>query len=123
MVVMVLIDYKVKITAARTVQKAVIDIEENTSWERLMIHAVPLMKYMRNGTDGLQQMWDEIHTQNEGIADTLLVPWLARAPTIKQRRQQVEISTSLVVFIVKGSQVGRRLVKERMKAPVWWDPV
>jgi len=32
------------ITAARTVDKGVVDVEENESWERLKIHAVPLIR-------------------------------------------------------------------------------
>jgi len=32
------------ITAARTVDKGVVDVEENESWERLKIHAVPLVR-------------------------------------------------------------------------------
>jgi len=37
-------------TAARTVDKGVMDGEENESWERLKIHAVPLIQYMGKGT-------------------------------------------------------------------------
>jgi hypothetical protein len=44
------------IMAARTVDKGVIDLEENESWERLKIHAVPLVWYMGKGTVGLQKM-------------------------------------------------------------------
>jgi len=32
------------ITAARTVDTGVVDVEENESWERLKIHAVPLIR-------------------------------------------------------------------------------
>jgi hypothetical protein len=32
------------ITAARTVHKGVVDVEENESWERLKIHALPLVR-------------------------------------------------------------------------------
>jgi len=38
------------ITGARTVDKVVVDVEENESWETLKIHSVPLIRYMRNGT-------------------------------------------------------------------------
>jgi len=44
------------ITAARTVDKGVVDVEENESWERLEIHAVPLLRYIGKGTEGLQKM-------------------------------------------------------------------
>jgi len=39
------------ITAARTVNKGVVDVEENESWERLKIHAVPLIRYIGKGTE------------------------------------------------------------------------
>jgi len=32
------------ITAARTVDRGVVDVEENETWERLKIHAVPLVR-------------------------------------------------------------------------------
>ena len=44
------------ITAARTVDKGVVDVEENESWERPKIHAVPLVWDMGKGTEGLQKM-------------------------------------------------------------------
>ena len=47
--------------AARTVDKGVIDIEENESWERLNVHDIPLVRYLGEGTEGLQMMRDEIH--------------------------------------------------------------
>ena len=44
------------ITAAWRVDKGVVDIEENESWERLKIRAVPLVRYMGTGMEGLQKM-------------------------------------------------------------------
>jgi len=41
------------IAAAMTVDKGVIDIEENVCWERMMLHLVPLVWYMGKGTEGL----------------------------------------------------------------------
>ena len=41
------------ITAAGTVDKVVVDVKENQSWERLKIHAVPLVQNMGEGTGGL----------------------------------------------------------------------
>jgi len=34
----------------------VMDVEENESWERPKIHAVPLIRYMGKRTQGLQKM-------------------------------------------------------------------
>jgi len=44
------------ITAARTVDKGVVDIEQSESWARLKIQAVDLIRYMGKGTEGLQKM-------------------------------------------------------------------
>jgi hypothetical protein len=38
------------INTGRTVDKGVIDVEENKSSERLKVHAVPLVRYMSKGT-------------------------------------------------------------------------
>jgi hypothetical protein len=56
------------ITAARTVDRGVVDVDENETWERLKIHAVPLMRYMGKGTQGLQKMREEFEAENKGIA-------------------------------------------------------
>jgi hypothetical protein len=39
------------ITAARTVVRGVVDVEDKETWEKLKIHAVPLVRYMRKGTE------------------------------------------------------------------------
>ena len=44
------------ITAAKTVDRGVVDVKENTTRERLKIHAVPVVRYMGNRTEGLQKM-------------------------------------------------------------------
>jgi hypothetical protein len=56
------------ITAARTVDRGVVDVEGNETWERLKIHAVPLVRYMGKGAEGLQKMREEFEAENEGIA-------------------------------------------------------
>jgi hypothetical protein len=47
------------ITAGRTVDKGVVEVEEIGSWERVKIHTVPPIQYMRKGTEGLQKMREE----------------------------------------------------------------
>jgi len=54
--------------AVCSVDKGVNDAEEDESWQRRKIHAVPLVMYIAKGTEGLQKMWDEIYTENEGVA-------------------------------------------------------
>jgi hypothetical protein len=41
------------ITAARSVEKGVIDVEGYKMWERLKIHTVTQVRYMGKGTEGL----------------------------------------------------------------------
>jgi hypothetical protein len=55
------------ITAARTVDRGVLDVIEHETWEWLKIHAVPLMRYMGKGTEGLQKMQEEFEAENKGI--------------------------------------------------------
>jgi hypothetical protein len=44
------------ITATRTDDRGVVDVEENETGEWLKILAVPLVQYMRKGTEGLQKI-------------------------------------------------------------------
>jgi len=41
------------IKAARSVDKGIIDVEGNESWERQEIHTVPLVRHMGKGTEAL----------------------------------------------------------------------
>jgi len=107
-------------TAARTVGKGVVDVEENESWERLKIHTVPLVRYIGKGTEGLQNMREEFKAENEGIVIPTHVRWLMNPRTIRDRRQNGEIAASSAVFIVKGSRVAQSLVKKGFKAAGVW---
>jgi len=80
------------ITAACMVDKGLIDVEDNESWERLKIHAVPLVRYMGKVTEGLQKMRDEIHAENEGVVIPVQVRWLANSHNIRERRLRGGIS-------------------------------
>jgi len=111
------------ITAARTVDKGVVDIEENETWERLKIHAVPLVRYMGKGTEGLQKMRAEFEAENKGVAIPTQVQWLANPRTMKERRQNGEITASSVVFVVKGSRVAQNSMKNVIKAAGVWHRV
>jgi len=44
------------ITVARTVDRAVVDVEENNTWQKIKIDAVPLMWCMGKCKEGLQMM-------------------------------------------------------------------
>jgi len=119
---MALIYRDVIITAARTVDKGVFNVEETESWERLQIHAVPLVRYMEKGTEALQTMRDEIQTENEWVAVQMQVPWLGSPHSIQERRQKWEISELSEVFVVKMSKVARGLLNDGDKAAgVWYQ--
>jgi len=101
------------ITAARTVDKGVVDVEENQSCERLMIHTVPLIRYMGKGTEGLQKMREKFEAQNEGIVipTQRMVAW---EPPYHQgeeaERRNCSVSGS---HRRKGEQGGTDLSQER----------
>jgi len=80
------------IRAACKVDKGVIDVEENHSWERLKIHAVPLIRYMGKGRQSLQKMREEFEAENKGIVIPTQVRGLANPCTIRERRQNREIA-------------------------------
>ena len=109
------------ITAAITVDKGVIDVKENESSERLKIYAVPLVQYMGNETEVVQMMRKVFEVANESITIPTQVRWLVNPCTIRERRQNGEINSSLVVFIVKGSMVAKGLVKKGIKAVGVWN--
>jgi hypothetical protein len=117
---MALLYRNIIISTARAVDKVVIDVEGNESWERLKIHAVPLIRYMGKGTEGLQKMREEIQVENEGVAIPAQVRWLTNPRTIKERRRNGEITASSVVFVVKGSKVAQGLIKRDIKAAGVW---
>jgi len=76
------------ITADRAVEKGVIDVEVGETWERLKIHAVPLVRCMGQGTEVLQKMRDTIHGEIEGVMIPVQVRWLAHPHTIREMRQR-----------------------------------
>jgi hypothetical protein len=100
------------IMAARSVDKGIIDVERNESWERLKIHTVPLLRYMGKGTKGLQKMSEEIQAENEGVAISAQVRWLLNPRIIRERERRGEIKASSVVFIVRGKKVAHRQVNK-----------
>jgi hypothetical protein len=93
------------ITAARTVDNGVMDVEENVSWERLLINRVPLTRYMGKGMEDLQKMREDFDAENECIVIPTEVRWLANPHTIRERRQNGEIAASSVGFVSMRSQV------------------
>jgi len=75
------------ITAARTVDKGVVDVENNESWKRLKIQAVPLIQCMGTGIEGRRKMRQEFEAENEGVAIPTRVRWLTNPRAISERRQ------------------------------------
>lgn len=108
------------ITAARTVHKDLVDVEENKTWERVMIHAVGLVRYMRKVPQGLKKMKVQFQAENEGVIIPTQEWWLTNPSAITVRRRNRELSASLVVFVVKCSKVAKGLVKRSIKAVGVW---
>jgi hypothetical protein len=64
------------INIAHMVDKGVIDVEEKQFLERLIVHPVPLVRYIGKGREGLRQMRDEIHAEDERVVIPFHVPRL-----------------------------------------------
>ena len=111
------------ITAARAVDKGVMDFEENQSCERQKIHPVHIVQYMGKGADNLQKMREEFEADNKGILIPTQVWRLANPCTIRERRQIGEITASSGVFVVKGRKVIQPLVKNSIKVVGVWYKV
>jgi len=75
------------ITAARTVQKEVVDVQGNETWDRPDIHAVPVSPYMGKGTESLQNMREEFEAENESGTIGTEVRCLANPLTMRESRQ------------------------------------
>jgi len=82
------------IRAVRSVDIGVVDVAENKSSERLKIHVVPVVQYMRKGTEHLQKMQEEFKAEIEGIKITTQLGWLVNPRTTWERRQNGEIAAS-----------------------------
>jgi hypothetical protein len=108
------------ITVMRTVDKRVVEVEENKSWERLMIHAVSLVQYMHNGTESLQIMPEEFEAEKEGTAIRTHVSQWTNPGFIRERRQKGEIAATSVFFVVKRSLPGQSLIRKGIKAAGVW---
>jgi len=111
------------ITAARTVDKGVVAVEENNSWEGLNIHAVPLVRYMGKGMEGLHKMPKEFEAENKRVTIPTQVSWPANPRAIREKRQYREITPSLVVLVVNETKVAKDLVKRWIMATEIWYQV
>jgi hypothetical protein len=116
----VLVYHNFIINIACMVARRLINVEENKSWERLNVHAVPLVRYMGNGTEGLQNVWDSIHAGDEGVAFPIQVRWLVNPHEVKKRGQMGEISASSLVNKVRVSNTAQSMVKESLQAAGVW---
>ena len=108
------------ITAARTVDKGCVDVQENETSEMLKIHALPLVRPMGKSTEGLQKMREEFEAENEGVKIPTQGRWLANLRIIREKRLKGENAASSVVFVVKGSNLARGFVKRGIKAAGVW---
>jgi len=63
-----------------------VEVEGNETWGRLKFHAVPLVRYIGQCTDGLQKLQEEFEAENEGIVIPTQVQWFPNPLTISERR-------------------------------------
>jgi len=117
------------ITAVRTFDKGVVEVEEIEPLERLKIHAVPLTVYMGIDTEGLQKMAEEFEAANEGKVIPTQFRWLENPRTVRDMRQNDETAASSVVLAslearwhrASSRQTSRRLEygAESKPTPMW----
>jgi len=84
--------------------------------EGLTIHIVRLVRYMGKGTDGPQEMREEIQAENEGVTFPTPVRWISNSCTNLETEQTCEINASSVEFVVKWKKVELRPVSKAMSA-------
>jgi len=82
------------ITAVRTVNNGVVDVEEDESCKRVKMHAVCLVQYMGQRTEGLSKMLEESEPENDSITIPTQVRWLENPRTMRESKQNGEIATS-----------------------------
>jgi hypothetical protein len=104
------------IKATRSVDKEIIDVEGYVLWDRLKIYAVRQVRFIGQGTKGLQMLREGIQRENKGVTIRVQVRWLSIARTIMEREQRGEMKPSSVVFIVKRKKVAQRLVSTGVTA-------
>ena len=113
-----LMNYKdIVITAARTVDLGVVDVEVNEVWKRLKVHGIPLARYMGEGTNGTQRLREDIEAENArvGVAIPLAVRWLGKLSEIRERAREGKITASSVTFVVRGEEVAGKLVRNGLR--------
>jgi len=87
-----------------------------------MMHAVPPIRCMGKGTEGLQKMRHEFKAENKGMVIPTQVRCLANPHTICGRRQNRAIDVSSVVSVVKGNKLAQSFVMKDIKAAgVWYQ--
>jgi len=102
---MALRDCDIIITAARTFDTEVNNAEANRTWERLTIHEVHHVWYMRNGTQDMMKLQEEFEPENKGIVIHIRVRRLAHHCTIRARKQNGATPPLSGVFVQWGSKV------------------
>jgi hypothetical protein len=104
------------ITAARTFDRGVVDVEQHETWEMLKIHAVPVVRYVGTATKGLLKMQEEFEAENEGIAIPTPVQWRVNPNTSREGRQNGEIAVSSVVIVIKGNRLAQSVIGKGINA-------
>jgi hypothetical protein len=103
------------IMAARTIDKGIIGLGENKTWERMKIHGVPFKRYMGKGTNGLDKLREEIQAENAGMVIPTAARWLGRVPQLKEKWAKGDIMVTSVVFVIRGQDESMRLLKDGVR--------
>jgi hypothetical protein len=103
------------IRAARVIDCGIIGFEEIEVWKKLKIHRIPLTRYVRRGTNGLEKLREEIEAENAGVSVPMAARWLVNVPQIKERWAKGLIQALSVFLAVRGEDTARKLLKEGIR--------
>jgi hypothetical protein len=98
--------------AARKVDQCIIDIEKNTTWERVNMKGVNFDQYMAKRSGGLGKLRKEIHTENEGVVVPMAIRWMGTVADIKEMKRNGEKQASSIVFTISGKKMAQRCWKK-----------
>jgi len=112
-----LIRYReIVIKAARKVDAGIVDIETNELWEKVTMHGDNFDRYLGKKTGGgLEKLRQELQAKNEGVVLPLAISWIGGPKEVQKKKVEGKKALS-VVFAVKGSKMGEKVLKGGLSA-------
>ena len=80
--------HAMEIRAARAADPSVTGLEARGTWWWIMMHAIPVARYLGRGPKGTETFREELEAENEGIRILSPIRWLSRAHSVKARHHE-----------------------------------